>query len=116
MSTATVSTETQVHLVPKRFAIAEPSKLLTFLKGEPPVNAGKGRRRNPVITQIYNALIENRNVWAHINIPITSKEQLAAVRAALYSRAEKDNLTTQSSSLFNDQTKMYDFWVMLISR
>lgn len=116
MSISSISTETQVHLAPKRFAIAEPSKLLTFLKGEPPVNAGKGRRRNPVITEVYNALIQNRNVWAHINIPITSKEQLAAVRAALYSRAEKDNLTTQTSSLFNDKTKMYDFWVMLTSR
>jgi len=116
MSTSLISTETQAHLAPKRFAIAEPSKILTFLKGEPPVNAGKGRRRNPVITEIYNALIQNRNVWAHINIPITSREQLGSLRATLYSRAKKDNLLTQTSSLFNEKTKMYDFWVMLTSQ
>lgn len=113
MAIASPSTETQIHLAPKRFAIAEPSKLVTFLKGEPPVNAGKGRKRNPVITQIYNELIENRNVWAHINIPITSKAQLASIRAGLFARATKDNLATQTSSLFNEKTKMYDLWIML---
>ena len=116
MAAALISTETQIHLAPKRFAMAEPTKLVTFLKGEPPVNAGRGRRRNPVVTQIYNALIENRNVWAHINIPITSKAQLASIRAALFSRANKDNLTTQTSSVFNEKTKMYDLWVMLTSK
>ncbi|MBM3206779.1 MAG: hypothetical protein FJZ43_04120 [Candidatus Staskawiczbacteria bacterium] len=116
MSTQLISTETQVHLAPRKFAMAEPSKLLTFLKGEPPVNAGKGRRRNPIISEVYNALIQNRNVWAHINVPITSKKELASIRASVYARAAKDNLLIQTSSLFNEKTKMYDFWVMLSNR
>jgi hypothetical protein len=98
---------------PRKFAIAEPTKLLTFIKGEPPVNSGRGRRRNPVISDIYNSLITNRNEWAHVNIPITNQKQLASLRASLSSRAVKDNLRMQTSSMFNEQTKMFDLWVML---
>jgi hypothetical protein len=107
------SSETQLASNPKKFAVAEPTKLLTFIKGEPPVNAGKGRRRNPVITEIYAALLTNRNVWAHVNIPITNKQQLASLRASFSSRAKKDNLHIATSSIFNEKTKMIDLWVML---
>lgn len=107
------SVETQIIQNPKKFAIAEPTKLLTFIKGEPPVNSGKGRRRNPVITDIYNGLISNRNEWAHVNIPITNKKQLASIRASLNSRAMKDNLHISTASEFNEKTKMIDLWVML---
>jgi hypothetical protein len=106
------STETQAINNPKKFAIAEPTKLLTRVS-EPPVNSGRGRRRNPVVTAIYNELISNRNQWFHVNIPLSSTKQLNSLRAALYARAAKDNLTTETVSRFNDQTKMYDFWVML---
>ena len=107
------SVETQVESNPRKFAIAQPTKLLTKIKGEPPMNSGKGRRRNPVITNIYNELITNRNEWFHVNIPITSKTQLASFRTSLYIRAKKDNLTLSSSSLYNETTKMFDLWVML---
>ena len=40
-------------------------------------------------------------------------KNLAALRASLYSRAQKDNLRTQTSSAFNQTTKMFDVWVML---
>lgn len=107
------SIETQADRNPKKFAIAEPTKLLTFIKGEPPVNSGKGRRRNPVITEVYNHLLSHRNEWAHLNIPITNKKQLASIRASLVARAAKDNLRIASASQFNDKTKMIDLWVML---
>jgi hypothetical protein len=107
------SIETQVSQNPKKFAIAEPTKLLTFIKGEPPVNSGKGRRRNPVITEIYNNLLSNRNEWAHVNIPVTNKKQLASIRASLTARAAKDNLHISTASQFNEKTKMIDLWVML---
>lgn len=107
------SVETQAMRNPKKFAIAEPTKLLTFIKSEPPVGSGKGRRSNPVITEIYAALLTNRNEWAHVNIPITSKKQLAGIRASLNSRAAKDNLKIATASQFNDKTKMFDLWVML---
>ena len=107
------SVETQINRNPAKFAIAEPTKLLTFIKGEPPVNSGKGRRRNPVITDIYNNLIANRNEWGHVNIPITNKKQLASLRASLTARAAKDNLHIASASQFNERTKMIDLWVML---
>jgi hypothetical protein len=107
------SIETQVTKNPRKFAIAEPTKLLTFIKGEPPVNSGKGRRRNPVITEIYNNLLSNRNEWAHVNIPVTNKKQLASIRASLTARASKDNLHIATASQFNDKTKMIDLWVML---
>lgn len=107
------STETQIMRNPKKFAISEPSKLLTFIKGEPPVNSGKGRRRNPVVTEIYGQLLVNRHEWAHVNIPITSKGQVATLRAAFFARAKKDNLRMCTSSMYNESTKMYDLWVML---
>jgi NAD(P)-dependent dehydrogenase (short-subunit alcohol dehydrogenase family) len=71
--------------------MAEPTKLLTAIQGDPPIGAGKGRRRNPVITAMYNELVSKRNVWFHVNIPITSKKQLASLRASLSARATKDN-------------------------
>lgn len=107
------SVETQALRNPRKFAIAEPTKLLTFIKSEPPINSGKGRRSNPVITEIYTALLVNRNEWAHLNIPITNKKQLNSIRASLNSRAAKDNLKIASASQFNDKTKMIDLWVML---
>lgn len=107
------SVETQALRNPKRFAIAEPTKLLTFIKSEPPVGSGKGRRKNPVITEIYSALLTNRNEWAHVNIPITNKKQLSGIRASLNARAAKDNLKIASASQFNEKTKMIDLWVML---
>ena len=109
------SVETQLSQNPRRFAVAEPTKLLTFIKGEPPVNSGRGRRRNPVISEIYNNLIANRNEWAHVNIPVTNKKQLASLRASLTARAAKDNLRISTSSMFNEKTKMFDLWLMLTS-
>lgn len=107
------SVETLIQSNPRKYALAEPTKLLTRIKGEPPMNSGKGRRRNPVITNIYNELITNRNEWFHVNIPVTSKEQLSSLRVSLYTRAKKDNLTLSTASLYNDTTKMFDLWVML---
>ena len=108
------SVETLIQSNPRKYALAEPTKLLTRIKGEPPMNSGKGRRRNPVITAIYNELITNRNEWFHVNIPVTSKEQLSSLRMSLYTRAKKDNLTLSSSSLYNETTKMFDLWIILI--
>jgi hypothetical protein len=107
------SAETQVQQTPQKFAMAEPKKLLTFLKGEPPINAGRGRRRNPVISAVYNELIQNRNTWAHVNIPIADNKTKSSVISSLYSRAAKDNLALSTSSVFNERTKMYDLWVMV---
>jgi hypothetical protein len=107
------SVETQAMQNPRKFAIAEPTKLLTFIKGEPPINTGRGRRRNPVITDIYGQLLLNRNQWAHVNIPITSKKQLASLRASFNDRAKKDNLRMSTSAMFNESNKMFDLWVML---
>lgn len=107
------SSETLVSQNPAKFKMAQPTKLLTRINGEPPMNAGKGRRRNPVITAIYNELVSERNVWFHVNIPITDKKQLASIRTSLFARAAKDNLSTATSSVFNEETKMYDLWVML---
>jgi len=107
------SVETQIETNPRKFAITEPTKLLTRINGEPPIGSGKGRRRNPIITNIYNELITNRNVWFHVNIPITSKQQLASIRMSLYFRAKKDNLTLSTSSLYNEKIKMFDLWILL---
>jgi len=108
------STETQLNRNPRKFAMAnQPSKLLKRINGEPPVNAGRGKRRNPVISGIYAELLENRNVWFHIEVPITSKNQLNSIRTSLYTRAYKDNLHISTSSVFNEVTKMHDMWVML---
>ena len=106
------SIETQIAQNPKKFAVAQPTKLLTRVS-QPPVGSGKGRRRNPVITAIYAELLSNRNEWFHVNIPLTDKKQVSALRTSLYTRAQKDNLTTETVSRFNEETKMYDLWVML---
>jgi hypothetical protein len=107
------SNETLVMQRPQKFAVATVTRLLTPIKGEPPMNVGKGRKRNPVVTEMYNHLIVNRNQWFHVNAPITSKKALASMRISLYNRAKKDNMTISTSSLFNEETKMYDLWVML---
>jgi hypothetical protein len=107
------STETQVEFSPQKFAMAEPSKLVTFIKGEPPFNVGRGRRRNPLITAIYNEIVRHRNEWAHVNIPLPDKRAKASVVSSLYCRARKDNLALATSSVFNARTKTYDLWVMI---
>lgn len=109
------SIETQVSKNPRKFAMAQPSKLLTKLKGEPPFNISKGRRRNPVNTTIYNELIANRNEWFHVNVQIVDKKQLASIRSSLSFRARKDNLTLATASLFNEETQTIDLWVMLVA-
>jgi len=108
-----ISDETQVFQRPERFAIAQPSKLVTFLKGEPPTGAGRGRKRNAINTQIYNSLVERRNEWAHLNVTIKSAKEKASLIASLYSRARKDNLYISSRTLYNDATKTWDVWVNL---
>ena len=113
MPSRTFSTETLAHATPQRYAIDQSSKILTPIKGEPPINAGRGRRRNPVITKIYNELISNRNQWFHVNVPMTSQKQVASMRASLYARAKKDNLEISTSAMFNDTTKLFDFWIIL---
>jgi len=107
------STETQISQNPARFKMAEPTKLLTPIQGEPPIGAGRGRRRNPVVSAIYNELVGKRNQWFHVNIPITDKKQLASLRSSLTARATKDNLHLATSSVLNEQTKMHDLWIML---
>lgn len=108
-----LSDETIYETSPQKFAVNQVSKLLTPIKGEPPAISGRGRRRNPVVSEIYTTLIVNRNVWFHINIPITSKKQLASLRTSLHTRARKDGLYTSTSSMYNETTKMYDMWIML---
>lgn len=107
------SDDTLVSQAPEKFKMNEPSKLLTPIKGEPPVNAGRGRRTNPVVNEIYTSLLTNRNQWFHVNIPLTSNKQLASLRISLYNRAKKDNMSISTTSVFNDKTKMFDLWVML---
>ena len=107
-----ISDETKVQQYPERFAIKEPSKIVTFIKGEPPTGVGRGKR-NPIITNIYNALTVRRNEWAHVDIQITNAKQKAPIIASLYARARKDNLYISSRSMFNDHSKTYELWVML---
>jgi hypothetical protein len=107
-----ISDETKVQQYPERFAIKEPSKIVPFIKGEPPTGVGRGKR-NPIITNIYNALTVRRNEWAHVDIQITNAKQKAAIIASLYARARKDNLYISSRSMFNDRSKTYELWVML---
>lgn len=108
-----ISNETKIEQSPQKFAMHQPSKLLTFIKGEPPIAAGKGRRANPIVTQIYTELLTHRNEWAHVNIPVTSKKQLESLRISFYNRAKKDNLHMSTSSVYNEKTKTFDLWVML---
>lgn len=108
------SNETQFNRNPKKFAAAnQPSKLLRRITGEPPMNVGRGKKRNPVISEMYAELLNNRNAWFHVEIPITSKKHLASIRTSLYTRASKDNLHISTTSVFNETTKMYDMWIML---
>ena len=107
-----ISDETRVQQNPERFANKEPTKVVTFIKGEPPTGVGRGKR-NPIITNIYNALTIRRNEWAHVDIQITNAKQKAAIIASLYARARKDNLYISSRSMFNDRSKTYELWVML---
>lgn len=107
------SIETQVMIKPEKFGIAEPTKLLTPIKGEPPMYVSRGRKANPVIAEIYKNLLLNVNQWFHVNIPITSKKQLNALRTSLYIRVKKDSRSLSSSSLYNENTKMFDLWVKL---
>lgn len=109
------SSETQVHNAPQKFAIHEPKKLVKFIKSDPPENVGKGRKRNPVVTAIYNELILNRNSWAHIEIAFPDKKSKQSMVMSLYTRAKKDNLALESRSLYNDTTKTYDLWVRLVN-
>jgi len=109
-----VSTETQLTTNPSKFAAHRNDNLLTPIKGEPPVNAGRGRRRNPLVTKMYNQLITSRNQWFHVNIPITSQKQLASLRTSLYVRARKDSMTISSVTAYNEDTKVFDLWVMLL--
>jgi hypothetical protein len=116
MSTKILSSdETQVVLVPQKFAIAQPTKLITFIKGEPPSGAGRGRKRSAINSAIYNILIERRNEWAHLNVTIKTAKEKASLIASLYTRARKDNLYLSSRSLYNDTAKIWDVWVNLHS-
>lgn len=107
------SMETQVELTPTKFAINPDMKILTPIKGEPPVNLNRGRRRDPILTQIYQQILVNPGQWYHVNISITNKKQLASFRASLSSRAKKDSRTVSTASLFNDKTKIFDLWICL---
>lgn len=108
-----LSDETRVELSPRKFALHQETKVVTFINGEPPAVSGKGRRANPVIVEIYSSLLTNRGQWAHVNIPITSKKQKESIVMSLYQRAKKDNLALSTRSLFNDRTKLFDLWVMV---
>jgi hypothetical protein len=109
------SDETTVLRNPSRYAVNEQSKVVTFIEGEPPAVSGRGRRANPVITEIYARIITNRGRWAHINIPITSKKQKVSIVMSLYNRAKKDNLSLSTRSLYNENSKLYDLWVVVYS-
>lgn len=107
------SDETRIELAPRKFALNEQTKVVTFIPGEPPSISGRGRRANPIIGEIYTNLMTNRKVWAHVNIPITNRKQQASMVAALYARARKDSLSLSTRSYFNDRTKLIDLWVMI---
>lgn len=109
------SDETVIIRNPGKFALNEETNVVTFIAGEPPAVSGRGRRANPVITEIYAKLITNRGRWAHVNIPITNLKQKASLSVGLYNRAQKDNLTLSTRSHYNDRTKLHDLWVMLNS-
>lgn len=107
------SMETQVELTPTKFAIDPDMKLLTPIKGDPPVGLNRGRRRDPVMTKIYQQIIANPGQWYHVNISFTNKKQLASFRASLSARAKKDSRTVSTTALFNDKTKIFDLWICL---
>jgi len=85
-----LSDETRVITNPQKFAITQPSKVVTFINGEPPTGF-RGKRSNPVINNIYSALITNRNQWAHV-------------------------LALSTRTMMNEQTKTIELWVMLTNR
>jgi len=109
------SDETVIIRNPGKFALNEETNVVTFIAGEPPAVSGRGRRANPVITEIYAKLITNRGRWAHVNIPITSKKQKGSIVMSLYQRAQKDGLSLSTRSHYNDRTKLHDLWVVLNS-
>ena len=110
-----LSDETRVITNPQKFAISQATKVVTFINGEPPTGM-RGKRSNPVINNIYNALITNRNQWAHVNIQITNKKQLSSIISSLTYRAAKDNLALSTRTMNNEQTKTIELWVMLTNR
>lgn len=107
-----LSAETQLMTRPQKFAAAQPSKLLTPVDA-PPLNVGRGRRRNPIYTALYAQLLENRNQWFHVNIAFTTKKEAYNLSNSLYNRALKDSLSLSRSTAFNEKTKTWDLWVML---
>ncbi len=109
------SDETRVMQNPSRFAILDMNKLVTFIKGEPPTISGRGKKANPVISNIYSALIIRRNEWAHIDIAFTSLKQKASFMSSLIHRATKDNLFVSGRSMFNEKTKTFELWVKVTS-
>lgn len=110
-----LSDETRVITNPQKFAITQPNKILTFINGEPPTGI-RGKRSNPVINSIYNSLMTNRSQWAHLNIQITNKKQLASIISSLTYRSSKDNLALSTRTMMNEQTKTIELWVMLTNR
>jgi len=110
-----LSDETRVITSPQKFAIPQATKVVTFINGEPPTGM-RGKRSNPVINNIYNALITNRNQWAHVNIQITNKKQLSSLISSLNYRSSKDNLALATRTMNNEQTKTIELWVMLTNR
>lgn len=109
------SIETQIANSPQKFAITESKKLVKFIKSEPPVNANKGRRRNPIATAIYNEILVNRGQWAHVEIAFPTKKAKNSLVMSLYTRAKKDNLALESCSMFNEDTKTFDLWVRIVN-
>lgn len=107
-----LSAETQLMTRPQKFAAAQPSKLLTPVDA-PPLNVGRGRRRNPIYTEVYSQLLENRNQWFHVNIPFTTKKECYTFANSLYNRSLKDMLVLSRSTAFNEKTKTWDLWLML---
>jgi len=107
------SLETQVEQNPTRFAINPDMKILTPIKGDPPFGLNRGRKRDPVLTQIYQEIIGNPGQWYHVNISFTNKKQMNSFRASLALRAKKDSRKLSSATLFNDNTKIFDLWICL---
>lgn len=107
-----LSPETQLMTRPQKFAATQINKLLTPVE-EPPLNVGRGRRRNPIYTAIYAQLLENRNQWYHVNIAFVSRKECYNFSNNLYNRALKDVLPLSRSTAYNEKTKTWDLWVML---
>lgn len=108
----TMSIETQLMTRPQKFAVAEISKLLTPVD-QPPLNVGRGRRRNPIYTAVYSQLLQNRNQWYHVNIAFTTKKECYNFANNLYNRALKDQFILSRSTAYNEKTKTWDLWIQL---